>query len=450
MATPVVDRASPNDLMQLGSGHGPAPIHVAAVLLLAPAEPLDLTRVRSALADRARRVPRLRRRLVSTPLGCGRPIWVDDPAFDITRHVKCQPWPKPGGEQAVLDLATDLLVHPLPTDRPLWSVTLVTDPDGGRAALILVMSHVLADGIGGLGILDHLLDEGPPTDDQGETFPARWPSRRQLFLQASRARLAAIGPRTLARRVQEIAREARSARVLRGTLCSLNRPSGPRRRMAVVRARIDDVRTAAHANGGTVNDVVLAMVCGALGRLLRQRGEAVDRIVVSVPVADRRVTPGAAGNHVGAMLVRLPTTGLLRQRVREIAAITAKRKALQPPSSSMLTFSIRVMGALGVLQHAMDHQRSVNTFVTDLPGPVRRRTFLAAPVTHMIAVPTVEGNVTTAFAALSYAGTLTITALVDPDACPDLPALALHLQEAVTALPRIPGASAGFARGGVA
>src|SRR5262245_25619296 len=147
-----IDRASALDLMQQASGHGSAPLQVGGVLVLDGLP--DPARVRAALAERIRTVPRLRRRLVRTPFGAGRPVWVDDPAFGIDAHVHVERCPAPGGEAELLEFAADLLTRALPHDRPLWSVTLVHGLAGGRSALVVMIDHVLADGVGGLAVLN--------------------------------------------------------------------------------------------------------------------------------------------------------------------------------------------------------------------------------------------------------------------------------------------------------
>src|SRR5439155_21367064 len=131
-----VERASSNDLMQLASDVGPVPMHVAAVLVLAGGSGLSLAQVRGALAERIRAVPRLRQRLVRVPPGCGRPVWGDDPDFDVRRHVRCAPCRYPGDEQALLDTAAAVVAERLPRSRPLWTVVLLTGPAGGAVALL--------------------------------------------------------------------------------------------------------------------------------------------------------------------------------------------------------------------------------------------------------------------------------------------------------------------------
>jgi WS/DGAT/MGAT family acyltransferase len=426
-----VDRASPGDLIQLATDTGPAPMQIGLILLLDPGRPVSLADVRTVLADRASCVPRLRQRLTRVPFGCGRPIWVDDADFDVTRHVRPLACPPPADREALHALATDLVTQRLPMGRPLWSIAVTALADG-TPALIAVMHHVVADGIGGLALLGQLVDG--VTVNGGTTsrdFPRPAPSAWRLLSDATLARVRALQhlPSGVRRLLDGVA-ELRPGSGTSAHKCSLNRRTGPRRKMLVLHTDLSAVRESGHANGATVNDVVLTAVTGALGRLLLRRGERVDSLVVSVPVAAPRPSGASMlGNRVGVMPVRLPTGGEPGDRLRTVAAITREHKrARRGASETLVAPAIRAMGALGLLQPAINRQRAVNTFVTDLRGPTHRLAVLGSQITDVIVVPGLAGNVTVSFAALSYAGTLTITILVDPDRWPDLSALAQDLQ----------------------
>ena len=177
------ERVSSDDRMSLASERGSTPLQVGAVLMLDTRDGLDPGLVEAAIARRVTAVPRLRQRLVKVPWGCGRPVWVDDPDFAVTSHLRVTPCPAPGGESAVLGVAAEMLVTRLPRDRPLWAARLVTDTGLGEAALIIVFHHVLADGIGGLAVLASLVDGAAKPRDR--RFPLPMPSRRHLALQAA-------------------------------------------------------------------------------------------------------------------------------------------------------------------------------------------------------------------------------------------------------------------------
>lgn len=399
----MIDRTSSDDMVSLASG-----MQVGAIVVLER----DPDGVEALLADRVRTVPRLRRRLVRTPFGCGRPVWVDDAGFDISRHVHRMACPPPGDEAALLDIASSLVTRPLSRSSPLWSATLVTGLTQDRAALVLVFHHVLSDGIGGLAVLANLVDGAGHTGTA--PFPAPTPSRRELAKDAWTARL----------RWPERASFTGLQWPSRGSRCSLNQPTGPRRHQTIARAGVSRLHATAHRCGGTVNDALLAAVTGALGTVLTKRGDHVDELVVSIPVSTRRSTTVAhLGNSTGVMPVALPTGGDPWSRLTRIAAITRSGKK----SVTSATPVFRTLKVLGVADWFMNHQRMVNTFVTNVHGPDHPMRLGGAQVVDLIPLSATTGNVTVAFAALSYDDAFTVTVVADPDRVPDL----LELTEAL-------------------
>ena len=421
MSDETIDRASAEDLVSLATDVGSAPMQVGAVLVLGGGDALDVDRLLGTIAERVRSVPRLRQRLVPTPLGCGRPIWVDAPGFDVAHHVSSVACAAPGDEDALLTVAADVVGTRLPADRPLWRMTAVTGLEGGRTALIVAFHHVLADGIGGLAVLANLVD-GTPVP-AAVPFPRPVPANRVLAREALQARLTAVSrlPASL-HRVRDAVAQLRPTASTHATACSLNRPTGSRRQFLVVRAGLDDVRRVAHAHGATVNDVVLTAVAAALRALLLTRGEDVDRFVVSVPVSARlHATATELGNQVGVIPIEVPATGHAAVRLRAIAARTrAAKQTSRAASTALLGPVFRLLARLGIFQWFIDRQRLVHTFVTNLRGPDVQLRFLDRPIVDVIPVAVVTGNVTVSMAVLSYAGTLDITLIADPDACPDL------------------------------
>ncbi len=429
------DRATADDMMQLMADVGPVPMQIGACLVLDVGPEFDVTATERCIAERIRAVPRMRQRLVRTPAGCGRPVWVDDPSFDVRRHVWHQPCPPPGDERALLDLVTDVVTKPLPMSRPLWAAVLVTGVTGHTAAIIVALHHVLADGIGGLAVLASLADGGPggPSSSaiRADGFPAPPPSPRLLAADAWAGRLR--GLRGLPRAVgtmRQSAAELGARAPARAARCSLNRPTGPRRRIAVVTADLAGVKALAHRHGGTVNDVMLAAINGAVRRLLDSRGESLPTIVVSVPISARRsATAGRLGNQVGVLPVALPTGGDLPDRLDRTTAITRARKGPAPGASSViLGAAFRILAWLGAFRWFINHQHLVHTFFTNVRGPSQRLSLNGATISAVIPVTTISGNVTVSFGVLSYSGTLVLTVITDPDHVPDLNTLTSALQ----------------------
>ena len=450
----LLDRASAADLMQLATGDGRAAGHIGAVLVLNAAPEFTIAEASRMLAERIRAVPRLRQRLCRAPLGCGRPYWADDPAFDIDEHLRQVRCPPPGDERALLDLAAAQLGEPLPRSRPLWSATFVTGLADGGTGLIVIMDHVMADGIAGLAVLGTLVDQVTATAPaRAGRFPVPAPRGWEIAVDAWRGRLRRPSPagpgaprqaRRL-RRIREGIAELGGARPpRRRPATSLNRPVGPRRRLDVVAVDLAAVHSLGHAHGGTVNDVVLAAVAGALRTLLAARGEHLGEVTITVPVAARRAaTGGELGNQIGIMLVTVPATDDLGARITKTAAITRERKSrARGASATLFVPAFLLLARTGLLRWFASHQRVVQTFVTNLRGPADPLTFGGAPVRTIIAIPTTTGNVTVTFAASSYAGTLRITILSDPDRMPDAPALAAALRTELSAPLTAPAAAA--------
>jgi WS/DGAT/MGAT family acyltransferase len=424
----VIERISSTDLMELAADFPGAPAQVAAVLVLGTTSALPLAEVSDVLAERVQSVPRLRQRLVRVPFGCGRPVWVDDPDFSVQHHVDAVSCPAPGDEAALLAVAADTATRRLPADRPLWSATLVTGLADGGTALIVVLHHVVADGMGGLAVLANLVDGLPVAP--GCDFPRPAPGHLALFRDACGTRWRALRHfRAGARRLRSAAAELASG-TARPPRSSLNQPTGSSRSLAVARADLAAVKRAAHADGATVNDVVLAAVTGALHTVLRHRGEAVDRFVVSVPTSARhQATATHLGNQTGVMLVPVTVTGDRHRRLTAIAETTRRRRPAAPGSSAdVVGLALRALARLGALQWFVNRQRLVTTLVSNLRGPDARLSFLAAPVTTVIPVLPTSGNVTVLFAVLSYAGTLVVTVVADRQRWPDLELLVGALQ----------------------
>jgi WS/DGAT/MGAT family acyltransferase len=430
-----IDRASATDVAFLAMDRGAVPQQFGAILVLEGAP--DLPGVQALIAGRISAVPRLRQRLVRVPPGCGRPIWIDDRGFDIGHHVREVRCPYPGDEQALLDLTAEIVTRRLPASRPLWSAILITGLADGTAALVVILHHVLADGLGGLAVLANLTDQ--VTAQQALSTPRRPPTASRLAVDAMRGRLHALSRLPGAWRQLRTAMSAGGGWApTRATPCSLVRRTGPRRRFGTVRTDVAPLRTAAHRHGATVNDAVLVAVAGALHRVLQSRGESVGRFAVAVPVAGRRsASAGSLGNQVAPLLVTVSGTGDRADRVRDVAAqVRAGREnATGPPPIALVGPVFRLAAALGGYRWYMNHQHRLHTLVSHVRGPQRSITFGGAAVRAIIPVGVGEaGNVTTGFEVLSYAGTLTVTAVVDPDRFPDLSTLTGALRAELAAL----------------
>lgn len=415
----VIDRASSTDLAFLAMETGPVGEHIGAILRFDDAAGLGVEVVRRVIMERIASVPRLRQRLVDVPLGCGRPIWVDHSGFDIAEHVHAARCPPPGDDRALLDLAAALIAAPLPRNMPLWSATLVTGLAGDAAALVITLHHVLADGVGGLGVLAGLVDQAPRPPDPA--FPRAAPSRALLARDAMRDRRANVlrGMETL--RLLRISTAASGGlRPAPAARCSLVRQTGTRSRLDVVRVDCAALRAAAHRHGATMNDALLVAVAAALRQVLLQRGETLDEFAVAIPVSIRAADSPAFGNMVSPVLVSVPAVGPIGDRLRQVHRGIRARKGTAPAPIALLGPLFRTLAAVGAYRWYMAHQRRFHTLVSNVRGPDDRLSFGGHPIAAAVPVAVGGGgNVTAYFEVLSYAGTLTVTAITDPDHFPD-------------------------------
>lgn len=369
------------------------PMHVGGVLILeAPTggvEALvDLIKARLSL------VPRYRQRVAEVPGHLANPVWVDDPDFDLDYHVRRSGLPRPGTEAQLLDLVSRLTARPLDRRRPLWEAYLIEGLSGGRVAVVTKTHPALVDGLSAIDIGQVLLDVAPdaPAPEPGEWRPRRAPSGPELVLQAlddyvrrpssivDAVRGAVSDVRATAKRVSGSAggllRTARSA-ILPAPHSPLNAPIGGQRRVAVARAELDELKEVRKLYGGTVNDVLLTVVTGALREWLLSRGEPVlagtsVRALVPVSLQDDDT---AEGNRVSSYLVDLPV-GEPNPRVRltrlsyAMRGVAAHGQSVGADSLIALTgFAPPTLHALGARAARGLSRRLFNLVVTNVPGP---------------------------------------------------------------------------------
>ncbi len=433
-------------------------MNIGAVLLVENARGLDLAAVRTLLEERLARVRRMRQRLHRPPVGCGRPFWVDDPAFDLDQHLgattlmAAESTGHEGCPAELLDLAADLVCRHLPRDRPLWAAQWVTGLADG-AALILVVHHAMADGLGGLAVLASLGDEAIESSPAGSgaarpmrtgtapvaPAPEPPPSIRALAADAWRERARSLrripsGLAHLVQGVRELGLDLRRPRLAPAT--TLNRHTSPRRRLTTVSVPLASVVELAHARGCTVNDVVLTAIVGALSGTLSTRGEHPHELVVSVPISSRRTASADdLGNRTGVVPMTLPTAGPPAARLAAVAAVSrARRQGSRGASAVPMGAAFRLLARLGLFQAFIARQRLVNTFVTNVRGPATALAFGGARVSAVIPIAVNPGNVGVSFDVMSYAGQLGVTVVADPAVVPDQDVLTHRLEDELAQL----------------
>jgi WS/DGAT/MGAT family acyltransferase len=402
---------------------------------------LRMSEITGRLERRLPLVPQLRRRLhVPGPLG-GRPLWVDDPAFVLERHVHQASVPVPGGDREVLETAARVSMRRLDRRRPLWELWFFTGLREGRVAAMLKLHHSVADGMAAVTIMGSLFDLEPDVSDPA---PVRWvpepvPSERALRAENLAAKTDAVrrlvadtarpgsGSRMLASagRALRIARSYAGANPkLHAPSTSLNRVVGAGRRLGVVRLDLAAVKDAAHAHEATVNDVVLDLWSGGLRRLLASRNEATDlELITSIPVSLRAdAEPRTVDNRSGWVALALPTPDAdPSRRLDEIARRTRRVKATQPPAA--IASFMAALAATPLARAYTTHQRTGNVLVTNVPGPPVPMYMLGARVEEILPIVELVGNVGLVLCAFSYAGQLGLVVTADAGGFPDLDVL---------------------------
>ncbi|MCW2739594.1 MAG: Diacylglycerol O-acyltransferase [Blastococcus sp.] len=389
----MVERLSRLDASFLYLEEPDTPMHVAGVLILeAPAGGVEAL---AALVEaRLSLVPRYRQRVAEVPGHLADPVWVDDPDFDIAYHLRRNGLPRPGTEAQLLDLVSRLTSRPLDRRRPLWEAYLVEGLANGRVAVVTKTHPALVDGLSAIDIGQVLLDVDPDATlpEPVEWHPERPPTGAQLVWEAldgyvrrpsdvvDTVRHAVTDVRSTAARVTGIVgglmRTVRST-VLPAPSSPLNAPIGRQRRVAIARADLDDVKTIRKTQGGTVNDVLLGIVTGALREWLLSRGEPVvgsTSVRALVPVS-MQADEAVAGNRVTSLLVDLPV-GESNPRVRVARLSYAMRGIAEHGQSvgadsliALTGFAPPTLHALGARAARGLSRRLFNLVITNVPGP---------------------------------------------------------------------------------
>jgi diacylglycerol O-acyltransferase len=433
------ERLSIEDQSNLWAEAPDTPMHILAVLQVEPSAFVDvrghlkLDEIRRRIARRLERAPRLRQVVRPGTLLTGPPVWIDEVGFDLERHVRVGSIPGPGGEAELLDVVARIDEQRLNRSHALWELWLFTGLSNGRIVIVLKLHHVIADGLAAVQLmasffditLDRGGDGGPVPTWQPETEPVRW----NLMRDNAAAKVGALA-RGLAtmRGPGGIWRTARTtlhgllflvAQARRAPRCSINQPIGPRRRLAVIRIPLEEAKAVAHAHGGKLNDLLLAVVAGGLRALLLKRGESIEglKLMTSVPVSMRH--DSKLGNEVGVITVPLAIDAPdPAAQLEGIVRATHAAKKGQGAAAGTMAFS--QMARFGLARILSRRQRYVNLFISNVAGPPIPVHVLGGRLLDVIPVVPIAGNCTLGFGALSYNGCLAITAVADADQVSDL------------------------------
>ena len=459
MAQQHLDRLTSIDASFLHQEGRSSHMHIGGVLVFeGPPPKFDdyLNHVRGRLHF----VPRYRQKLATPPLETGRPLWVDDPSFNIEYHVRHAALPSPGSEEQLFLLVGRIASQPLDRSKPLWENWLVEGLEDDRFALIFKTHHALVDGVSGVDLATVLFDlapDPPPMPADLEPWqPHVEPSQAELVLAGVRGAVrtsAALASRA----VTAVTRPANTLGTLRDAAeglgeivwaglnpapeTPLNVEIGPHRRYAVVRHELADYKEVKDTLGGTVNDVVLTVVSGALAGWLRSRGVRTEGLEMRalVPVSVRsRDDQGTLGNKLTVMrgplpvyirdpvarlrFVRKAMDGLKDSKQAVGAATLAAVNSLAPPTilaeASRLNFSTRLF----------------NLIVTNIPGPQVPLYVLGRKLIDLFPIAFLPEHHGLAVAIMSYDGNMDYGLLGDYDALPDIDVIADRIDASLAEL----------------
>ena len=452
------DRLSAIDASFLHQEKQSSHMHVGALVIFeGPAPSHD--EFAAHIESRLRLVPRYRQKLAVPRFEMGRPFWVDDPSFNIDYHVRHTALPQPGSDDQLRQLAGRIFSQRLDRTKPLWEVWLIQGFEGGKFAVISKTHHALVDGVAGVDIATVLFDlqpVPPEVTEEDKWMASPMPSDVDLMAEGIKGLVRtplAVAGRALGAlgspgRSLEQAREAAEgigevvwAGMNPAPDVPLNVPIGPHRRVRWVQSRLSDFKEIKDELGGTVNDAVLAVVAGALGRWLRTRGVRTEGlelralVPVSIRAHDER---GALGNRIAAMRGPLPVyvkdpverlrqvqegMGNLKQSKQALGAeVIAGLTDFAPPTllaqASRLNFSTRLF----------------NLIVTNVPGPQFPLYLLGREMLEIVPIAFLPEDHALAIAIMSYNGKVDFGLLGDYDAMSDLEAFGSMLEEALAEL----------------
>jgi WS/DGAT/MGAT family acyltransferase len=461
-----VQRLSPLDASFLHIEDDVSHMHIASVAIFEGPQPpfekvVDMVRGKLPLVPRYRQVVRF------VPFDLGRPVWVDDPHFNIDYHVRHTALPAPGGESELRRLVGRVMAQQLDRTKPLWEIWVAQGLEDDHWAMMSKVHHCMVDGVSGTDLLALILD---PTPEGSEPVPDDWrpalgPSAVTLATQAvsERARSpyemlrglrsATRLPRQTLGALADVAKGLRSmAGLARPTgTSSLNGPIGPHRRWAWASTTVDDIKRVRRATGASFNDVVLAMCTRGFRDLLQSRGESVDRVVRTlVPVSVRpraasgmAVGDGTLENKVSAMFAELPVNiedplERLRSIAEQMSGLKESKQAVAGEALTSLSgFAPPMLLALGTRIAARAPQRNINTVTTNVPGPqiplyaAGRRMLKAYPYVPL------AGQVRVGVAIFSYDGQVSFGVTGDYDTAPDIDVLCHGIEDGMAELLKV-------------
>jgi diacylglycerol O-acyltransferase / wax synthase len=475
MAQEHLDRLTAVDASFLHQEDADSHMHIGAVTIF-EGPPPPFTAVAEHIRSRLHLVPRYRQKLAYPPFETGRPLWIDDHSFNIEYHVRHSALPAPGTEQQLHRLAARIVSQQLDRSKPLWECWFVEGLEDGRFALIFKTHHALVDGVSGVDLATVLFDlsaDAQPLAEQEPWQPQPEPTNAELLAAGAtgfaktaltvteRTIAAGTNPAAAADALRDVAEgvgEMLWAILNPAPETPLNAEIGPHRRYAVVRNQLADFRYVKSVLGGTVNDVVLTVVSGALARWLRSRGVRTEGLELRalVPVSIRpRDQRHSLGNQI--VLMRGPLPVYIRDPVARLRFVKQQMDGLKESKQALgarVIADVQQMAPPTILAQASRLQfstRLFNLIVTNVPGPQFPIYMLGRQMEHFFPIAFLPKGHSLAIAIMSYNGAIDFGLLGDYDALPDIDTIAEGIEDGLAQLKaaaRAKEARAAGARGG--
>ncbi|HWC32471.1 MAG TPA: wax ester/triacylglycerol synthase family O-acyltransferase [Actinomycetota bacterium] len=437
-------------------------MHVAGLAILDPSTRPDgrlgIDDITRLIEQRIHLVPRFRQRVVFPPLSAGRPVWADDPTFDLEFHTRRAALPAPGGRRELADFVQRVHSRPLDRTKPLWEMYLIEGLEDDHVAILSKSHHAMIDGLSGMDIATVMFDFSADTAEV--KAPTAWepspePAPGDLWLDAIRdqishpVRTAVENAARAIRAPQEAWHRVRTT--LGGVAAVLakgqadagpfNGRIGSNRRFAMAEVPVADMKAIKNALGGTVNDVVLASVTGGLRTLLRSRKERVTGVTLRamVPVSTRDDSRTMAlGNQVSMFFVDLPVG--VRDPVKRLRTISRETEQLK--SSHAAVGAAAIMNTArwapptlhALAARLVSRSRFANLVVSNVPGPQVPLYLAGAKLVIVYPVMPLAETLGLSVAVTSLSGTMGFGFTSDWGSIPDIDVMANGLLDAISDL----------------
>ncbi len=457
-----MNKMSALDALFLHAEDGTTHLHIGSCAVFTGKAP-SMDELTALISSKLHLVHRFRQKVRLVPGGVGRPVWVDDPDFDLGYHVRHSALPPRANAQDLDNLMGRLMSQELDRNRPLWEMWLVEGLPRKRWALISKVHHCMVDGVSGTDLMTAILDKTPDAEvaPAPAWTPSPEPSDGRLLFEAMAGLVLAPG-RLMASVVRGASTPGKALRQLTDTFAGLGSfgrriaaPSvplsiegsiGSHRRWAVARCTLTETKEIRGVFGGSVNDVVLTAITAAFRDLLVQRGDVVDHATISslVPVSIRSADDHTHNNQVSMMIAELPV-GISDplERLRTVATGMAELKRSNQATAGAAAFEAAdllppalfagaVRAAMSIMHRTS--QRTINTVTTNVFGPPYPLYALGREMVDYLPFVPLSPGVRIGVAILSYNGRLSFGVTGDYDSAPDVEAMAEGIEDAIAEL----------------